>query len=226
MHSCRSRPYHSILRGPLTHHQPMSLRAAMEQSNNNKVKAGAASEHARIASSMPVFAPTLRSVDPVQVAKCFKERDRYKLDMKSKKAEVPSLQVTPYKVSVGQSLLKHLSFMGCFDDFAPDVTFEGHTSENIEAYLRTLVKNTDHNYYPTHLRDALAGLKFPAGIGDPSARKAICCADIFDRLDTIWYGDIRIDNPKHTIHLLLVRLKPQALKPAMFLSLKVEAGLE
>lgn len=62
--------------------------------NNEVSSAGAASEHAQIALFTPIAAPILRSVDPIQVAKFFKERERYELEVESKQLELPSLQVT------------------------------------------------------------------------------------------------------------------------------------
>lgn len=160
------------------------------------------------------------------MANRFKERDRYELEVESKKAEVPSLQVTPYKASAHHLLLKHLEFMSCFDGLAPEVTFNTLTSDNIEKYLKSLVKNTDQVYDPTQLRDTMVGLKFPVSIRVPAARITTYCADVFERLDSIDCDDFNTENPKHTITLLLERAKPSALKTAMFERIKVEFGLE
>lgn len=194
--------------------------------NEGMQPAGAASEHARVALFTPISAPILRSIDPQQVAKFFKERERYELEVECKQAEIPSLQETPYTASIDRSLLKHLVFMGSFDDVDPNITYETVTSENIKDYLKNLVKNTDKLYDPTRLRDAMAGLKFPGSIRDPAARIITYCADVFERLDAVGYGEFKTENPKHTIKILLERVRPPALKNAMHERLKVEPGLE
>lgn len=146
---------------------------------------GAASECAQTALFTPIFAPISCSVYPIRLPNCFKECNRYKLEVESGKAKALSLQFTSNNASGYQSLLKHLSFMGCFDDTAPKVTFEELMSKNIEVYYRALLKNTNNMYYPTQLRDALAGLKSPACISDPSARITTYYADIFERQGAI-----------------------------------------
>ena len=88
----------------------------------------------------PITAPVLRSVDPVQVVRFLKERERYELEIESKQAEVPSLKVLPFTASVDRSLLKNLFYMGKFDDHAPDAaTFSDLTSNQIKAYIDSIV---------------------------------------------------------------------------------------
>lgn len=198
----------------------------MAENINDGEQAGAANAQAQVALFTPIATPILRSVDPIQVAKFFKERDRYELEIESKKAEVPTLKATPYKASVDRSLLKHLVFMGCFDDVSPGVEFEELTDNDIEKYLRSLLTNKDNTHDPTRLKEAMVGLKFPVNIRDSAARITTYCADVFERLDAIGYEDFKTENPKHTIKILLDRIKPPALKSAMFERIKVEAGLE
>lgn len=57
----------------------------------NVCKAGAASDHTRVALFTPVSAPILQCVNSMHAAKVFKERERYGLEMKCKKEEVPTL---------------------------------------------------------------------------------------------------------------------------------------
>lgn len=191
----------------------------------NEPEAGSSSTHARVALFTPISAPILRSIEPVQVARFLKERERYELEVQSKQTEMPSLLITPYTASVDRSLLKHLLFMGSFDEIAPDATVESLTNEQIKSYLDSLVQNKDA-YEPARLREALAGLSFPVKITDPTARIMTYCADAFERLDAVGYGDFKSENPKHMIRLLLDRIRPPALKTAMEERLKVEAGLE
>lgn len=107
----------------------------MAHNKNDRVQAGAASEHANIALFTPIAARILRSVDPSQVETIFKERDRYELEIVRKKAEFPSLRCLPYKASVYPALLKHFVSIGNFDEIAPHITVEGHSSGPIEEYL-------------------------------------------------------------------------------------------
>lgn len=88
------------------------------------------------------------------------------------------------------------------------------------------MKRTDYIYDQTQLLDVLAGLKFSATIRDPSARITTYCADIFESLDEIGYGDFETENLKHTIYLIFERPKPPTLKSAMVVHLKVDAGLK
>lgn len=113
--------------------------------------------------------------------------------------------------------------MGNFDDVGPDVNFENLTSENIEQYLRSLVLNKHQIYDPTGLREAMAGLKFLIRIHDPPARITTYCADIFERLDAVVYGEFKTENPKRTIKLLIERIIPPAMNSAMQERVKVEA---
>lgn len=116
--------------------------------------------------------------------------------------------------------------MDSFDNIAPDVTFEALTSKHIEEYLKSLVNNSDRLYEPTQLRDDMFGLKFPVNIRDPFAHITTYCLDVFERLEAIGYEYFKPDNLKHTIKLLLERLKPPPLKAAMHERVNVEAGLE
>ena len=70
----------------------------------------------------PISAPILRSVDPVEIARFIKERDRYEVEIESKQGELPNLKLLPYQASIDRSLLKKLLFMGDFEDFAPTPT--------------------------------------------------------------------------------------------------------
>lgn len=58
----------------------------------------------------------------------------------------------PYKLlrlSVDDSLLKHLILIGSFDEVAREVSFDDLTGEYIERYLRSLLESTDQIYDPT-----------------------------------------------------------------------------
>lgn len=46
-------------------------------------------------------------------------------------------------------------------------------------------------YDPARIREAMAGLVFPVNIIDASVRIVTYCADAFERLDLIGYGEFR-----------------------------------
>lgn len=63
----------------------------MTEQHDDGLEAGAVREQAQVVLFAPIATPILRTVDPVQVAKLFKERDCNKIVSESKKAEVPTL---------------------------------------------------------------------------------------------------------------------------------------
>lgn len=128
------------------------------------------------------------------------------------------LQPSLYTASDDRSMLKHLVFMGKFDDVAP--------SENIKDYLLSLVNDKELGYDPGRLREAMAGLKFSINIADLAAPITTYCANMFERPDAVGYGELRTENPKHNICLLRNRIRPSALNISMEKRLKVDAALE
>lgn len=86
----------------------------------------------------------LRSVDPIQVARFLKKRERYDLEIISKQTEVPSLKVLPYIVSIDRSLLKNLSFLGQFDTIAAEAESDWDlTDSNIKTYVEAHVAGSE-----------------------------------------------------------------------------------
>ncbi len=78
----------------------------------------------------------LRSVDPVQVAKFLKERERYELEIMSKQADVPNLKRLLYTAIVDRTLLKSLFFMGKFDHIAQEAkSVSNLTDDHIKLYV-------------------------------------------------------------------------------------------
>lgn len=59
----------------------------------------------------PIYAPVLHSVDPVGVAKFFKERERYELEIISKQAEFPFLKALAYTAKTDRTLLKPIFYI-------------------------------------------------------------------------------------------------------------------
>lgn len=108
--------------------------------------AGTSTERAQVALFTPIFAPILYFIDPIQVARFFRERGRYELEVESNQAEVASLHTVPYTASIDRSLLKHLVFMRNFDDIDPKATMELQTSEPIKYYLLCLVQSVNQSH--------------------------------------------------------------------------------
>lgn len=100
--------------------------------------------------------------------------------MESKRSKMQSLQLTPYTTRIDRSLLKDLVLMRHFEDIATDETVDTLTRADIKTYLLSLVKPKDQERDPKHLREGMAGCRFPASIGSPSARITTYCADLFE----------------------------------------------
>lgn len=58
-------------------------------------------------------------------------------------------------------------------------------------------------YDSARLQEAMAGLKVPSYTTDLNARTTIYCADVYERLDAIGYGEFTTKNPEYTIKLIL-----------------------
>lgn len=137
-----------------------------------------------------------------------------------------TLKPTPYKASVNSSLLKHLVFMGCFDDVAPDMIFDQLTDKDIKSYLKSFTQTKNRIYDSTFLKEAIINLNFPVNIRDSSAQITTYCADVFERFDAMGNEVFKTGNLKDTNKLLFELTKPSALKDAMFERIKVKAGME
>lgn len=69
-------------------------------------------------------------------------------------------------------------------------------------------------------------VRSPSIFKDSAARMTTYCADVFERLDEIGYGNFTSDNRKYTSKLYFERIKPPALNVAMKERVKVEPGQE
>lgn len=147
----------SPLRKPLAHHRVESICRALadNDSQNTPVSSGLSSDHECCYLFTSIYAPVLHSVNPIQAAKFFKEREGYELETGSKQAAVPTLRNTPYTASIDRSLLKHLVFMSCFDDISPEAIVESQNSELIKEYLLSFVKNKKIMHDPARIREAM-----------------------------------------------------------------------
>lgn len=116
--------------------------------------------------------------------------------------------------------------MGAFEDIQEGATVESLCEQNIKDYIEILVSSSEDEVDPSRIREALKGLKFPVKICSPSARILTYCADVFERIYSIGYGEVKHDNHKHMIKLLLEGVRPASLNVAMEERLKVKAGLD
>lgn len=103
----------------------------------------------------PLSAPVLRSVDPAEVAKFLKQRERYELKIKSKQSEIPSLKVLPNIASIDHELLDNVFFMGTFEQIAPNIEVNELTDEYIETFIKSIIGKTDVLYDPAVIDKAL-----------------------------------------------------------------------
>lgn len=181
-----------------------------------------------IAVFAPIAAPILRSVDPIQVAKFLKERERYELEIQAKQAQVPSLTTLPYSASIDRALLKSLVFMGKFDVIAPAVEkAQDLTDDHIRTYVHQLIAASNANELdPIVIENALEGFKMPMHIANADARVTHFCADFFERLESVGCGSFRDQNPKKAVRLLCHRIQPANLKREMFKRISYDINLE
>ena len=165
----------------------------------------------------PISAPILRSVDPVEIARFIKERDRYEVEIESKQGELPNLKPLPYQASIDRSLLKNLLFMGDFEEFAPDAeTVEEISNDQIKSFIESKVSFDDEEEAnPQVILNALKGLRMPMHITNPKARVSQYCNEFLERLDAVGYGAFKTKNPKKTIELLASKVYPTKLKNEM-----------
>lgn len=121
-----SRNPHSPLHETLVHDRLSAVCQKMAEHDvpGSSSTGGSATENAPVALFTLISPPILRSIDSIQESKVFKVRERYELEVASKQSEIRTLQTAPYTESIDWSLLKHLVYMGSFDDPDPKATAE------------------------------------------------------------------------------------------------------
>lgn len=176
----------------------------------------------------PISAPVLRSVDPVEVARFLKERERYELEITAKTFEVPSLKPLLYSASIDRSPLKNLFFMGKFDSIASEVTDVSRLQDShIRTYIESIVsRSSESPMDPAVIERALDGWCMPTHILNADARVTHFCSEFFDRLETVGCGYFREENPKKCVNLLIQRLQPAVLKREIRKRVSYDEGLE
>lgn len=111
--------------------------------------------------------------------------------------------------------LRNLILMCELHQFAPRATAETITDKQREAYIDSLLSKPALLPDPCVINKALASLEMPMYISDPDARVTQVCADFFERMESIGFGDYRIDNPESTMDLMMQKLIPKILQQAM-----------
>lgn len=162
-----------------------------------------------------MLAANVRTVDPIEVARFLRKRERYELEIQEKAAKLPSLKAVEFRASFGRSLLKRLVYIDDLEPFAIGLTTKNFTEAQLEAYLRSLVSGRDANYDPSEIGRALDKLRFPIDIANAHAQITAYCAHDFELLDAVRYEEFRKENPKQIIHLRLQRVQPLAVKSKM-----------
>lgn len=163
----------------------------------------------------PISHPILKSLDPVAVSKFIKERERYELEVEQKKAELPSLTAASYNVSIDRGLLANMVFLGKFDTIAPNKEASELTSNQVKRFIESIVKAPKTGFDPKFIDKALIGFKMPMNVADPEARVLQYANDMFERLQSIGYGEFREKNPKMTVRLMCDNLAPKQLREQM-----------
>ena len=192
--------------------------------------AGAASDHDGMEKALtmfqPISHPVLHSVEPVKVSQFLRDRERYEIEVREKKKEVPTMTAATYRVSVDPGMLRRMHFLGKFKSIAPDTAVSALTSAHIETWVKGMVRKDDMSYNRATIEKALSSLRVPMSIADPEARIMEYCNDFFTRLEWIGYEDFNTENPKKTVLLLQERLFPKTLKNVMQHALEYQEALQ
>lgn len=109
-------------------------------------------ESASVSLFASISASILRSVNPSEVAKFLKERERYKLDITSKQSELPPLKMLPYKASIDHQILNNLFFMGKFDKIAQSIDVGKLKDDHAEIFVKAVIDKKYVLYDPTVIK--------------------------------------------------------------------------
>lgn len=163
----------------------------------------------------PISAPILRSVDPAEMAKLLKERERYELEVKSKQSEIPSLKVLPYKASTDHQLRNDLVFTRICDELASDTEAKNLTDGHIEQFAKYIIEKEGVICNYTVLEKALKFLRRRMNINNADVRITQFCCEFFNRLNAVGYEKFRKENPKQTVKLTMKYVYPTKSKEKM-----------
>lgn len=173
-----------------------------------------------------ISALVLRSFDPVRVAQLLNKRERYEIEIESKRLEFPSLKPVRPTASIDRSLLRSLIYMGDLETFAFGATAKTVTDQQLEMYIKSVSARDGSDYEPSVITSALKELKYPTDISNAPARITTYCAKFFYIPESVGYEDFRDENPKQTAQLLLQKVQPTALITKMFQRIKYDRSLE
>lgn len=119
----------------------------------------------------------LRSVKPPVAAKVLKKRERYELEVESKRSEIPSLNPVPYTASINRSLLNNLVFMAALQEIAPDNAVDSFTDDDVKSLIVSFVQGNQDEVSPCQLRESMKGLRLAVHIVVATAQVTRSCSD-------------------------------------------------
>lgn len=112
---------------------------ADNNSHDRYGSAGSSSDHAGVGLFTLISVPVLRSVDHIEAARFFNDRERYGLEITNKQAEMSTLQATQYTAITDHSLLKQIMFIGSLNEIDPEATSQTLISVQIKEDLLGIV---------------------------------------------------------------------------------------
>lgn len=109
------------------------------------------------------------------------------MEIETKQAEVSSLKVLPLKASIDHESMEKLQFMDKFESIATNSEATDFISEQIEAFILTIVNKVEILYDHNVITNALQGLRMPIYVNDAEPRITLYCSEIFNPLSGIGY---------------------------------------
>lgn len=127
--------------------------------------------NAAVSVFVTIYAPVLRSMDPFNVAKLLKERERDELQIVSKQAELPALKALAYTAIINRTFFKSLFYIGKFDDIAKDATTVNElTDDNVQLNVNSLVPRSEVGVVdPLEIEKDLVDITMHMNIADADA---------------------------------------------------------
>lgn len=93
--------------------------------------------------------------------------------------------------------------LGRLRELAPNVPFDALTSEDIEAYLRSLIdRHKEGTVHPVFIKEAKKRLRVPMKLSDAGARMLEFVHDAFNRLESLGYRNFYEKNSKKMVKFL------------------------
>lgn len=166
----------------------------------------------------PIYAPTLSSIDQVNVSNFVKEIEHSELEIESKQAYITkTLKPLPYTTSIDRKILCSMVFIGKFEEVVKDITdVTKIANEHVKKYIKNITKRVGKKKIdPEAIKKAVGNLTMPRRITDAEAHVTSFCADFVYWLKSIMRADFPTINLMKSVRLLLVRVQPPALNNYM-----------